>query len=43
VLVHKVTDGDPDGGYLLDMTPSTSAWSDAALTSASRSPTRNPA
>jgi hypothetical protein len=32
VLVHKVTDGDPDSGYLLDMTPSTSQWSDAALT-----------
>jgi hypothetical protein len=31
VLVHKVTDGNPDSGYLLDMTPSTSAWSDAAL------------
>ena len=31
VLVHKVIDGNPDGGYLLDMTPSTSAWSDAAL------------
>ena len=32
VLVHKVTDGNPDSGYLLDMTPSTGAWSDAALT-----------
>jgi len=32
VLVHKVTDGNPDSGYLLDMTPSTTAWSDAALT-----------
>jgi hypothetical protein len=32
VLVHKVTDGDPDSGFLLDMTPTTSAWSDAALT-----------
>jgi hypothetical protein len=32
VLVHKVTDGVADSSYLLDMTPSTSAWSDAALT-----------
>ena len=33
VLVRKVTDGVADSSYLLDMTPSTSAWSDAALTS----------
>ena len=33
VLVHKVTQGVLDSGYLLDMTPSTSSWSDAALTS----------
>ena len=30
VIVHKVTDGARDG-YLLDMTPSTTAWGDAAL------------
>ncbi|MEO8485671.1 MAG: NEW3 domain-containing protein [Betaproteobacteria bacterium] len=32
VLVHAVADGVADSGYLLDMTPSTGAWSDAALT-----------
>jgi len=31
VVIHKVTDGLVDSSYLLDMTPATSAWSDAAL------------
>lgn len=31
VLIHKVTDGNADSSYLLDMTPATTAWSDAAL------------
>ena len=31
VLVHKVTDGVVDSGYLLDMTAATTSWSDAAL------------
>src|SRR5262249_26269673 len=31
VLIHKVTDGDADSSYLLDLTPSTTAWADAAL------------
>lgn len=31
VLVRKVVEGDPDSSFLLDMTPSTSSWSDAAL------------
>ena len=31
VLVHDATPGSPDTSYLLDMTPATSAWSDAAL------------
>lgn len=31
VLVRKVTEGVADSSYLLDMTPSTTAWSDAAL------------
>ena len=35
VLIHKVTDGSVDSSYLLDMTPATSAWSDAALVAGS--------
>jgi Gametolysin peptidase M11/NPCBM-associated, NEW3 domain of alpha-galactosidase len=31
VLVHKVTEGNADSSYLLDLTPATSSWSDAAL------------
>jgi hypothetical protein len=31
VLVRKVTDGVADSSYLLDMTPATTAWNDAAL------------
>ena len=31
VLVHDATPGSGDTGYLLDMTPATAAWSDAAL------------
>ncbi|CAG1001354.1 hypothetical protein BURK1_02884 [Burkholderiales bacterium] len=31
VLVRKVAEGNADSSFLLDMTPSTSAWSDAAL------------
>jgi len=31
VLVHEGTDGDPNSGYLLDMTPATDSWYDAAL------------
>ena len=31
VLIHKVTDGDANSSYLLDMTPATTAWTDAAL------------
>jgi len=31
VLVHKVTEGNADSSYLLDMTSATATWSDAAL------------
>jgi hypothetical protein len=31
VLLHKVTEGNPDSSYLLDLTPATSAWTDPAL------------
>lgn len=31
VLLHDATPSSPDTSYLLDMTPATSAWSDAAL------------
>jgi len=31
VLVRKVTEGSADSSYLLDMTPVTTAWGDAAL------------
>ncbi len=31
VLVHKVTEGDADSSFLLDMTPATASWSDPAL------------
>ena len=31
VLIHKVTEGNGDSSYLLDMTPATTEWSDAAL------------
>ena len=31
VLVHKVTEGNSDSSYLLDLTPATTSWSDAAL------------
>ena len=31
VLVRKVTDGSVDSSFLLDMTPATTAWNDAAL------------
>jgi hypothetical protein len=31
VLVRKVTEGNGDSSYLLDMTPATASWSDAAL------------
>lgn len=31
VLIHKVTEGDANSSYLLDMTPGTTAWADAAL------------
>ena len=31
VLVHKVTEGNADSSFLLDMTPATASWSDAAL------------
>jgi hypothetical protein len=31
VLVRKVSEGDADSSFLLDMTPSTSSWNDAAL------------
>jgi hypothetical protein len=31
VLVHDATPNSPDTSYLLDMTPATSAWADAAL------------
>jgi hypothetical protein len=31
IVVHKVTDGSVDSSYLLDMTPATTSWSDAAL------------
>jgi hypothetical protein len=31
VLIHKVTEGNGDSSYLLDMTAATAAWSDAAL------------
>jgi hypothetical protein len=31
VLIHKVVESNGDSSYLLDMTPSTSSWSDPAL------------
>jgi hypothetical protein len=31
VVVHRITDGSVDSSYLLDMTPATSSWTDAAL------------
>ncbi len=31
VIIHKVTAGDADSSFLLDMTPATASWSDAAL------------
>jgi hypothetical protein len=31
VVIHKVTDGNADSSYLLDMTPATASWMDAAL------------
>jgi hypothetical protein len=31
VLIHKITDGSIDSSYLLDMTPATASWTDAAL------------
>ena len=31
VLVHKVTEGNGDSSFLVDMTPATASWSDAAL------------
>ena len=31
VLVRKVTEGNADSSFLLDMTPATTAWNDAAL------------
>src|SRR4029453_8801582 len=31
VLIHKVTDGNADSSYLLDLTPATASWSDPAL------------
>ena len=33
VLVRKVTEGNADSSYLLDMTPATTSWSDPALVS----------
>jgi len=31
VVIHRVTDGSVDSSYLLDLTPATSSWTDAAL------------
>ncbi len=31
VVVHKVTEGNADSSYLLDMTPATSSWSDPGI------------
>lgn len=31
VLIHKVTEGNTNSSYLLDLTPATSSWSDPAL------------
>ena len=31
VLIHKVTEGNADSSFLLDMTPATTSWSDPAL------------
>jgi hypothetical protein len=31
VLIHKVTNGNADSSFLLDMTPATASWMDAAL------------
>ncbi len=31
VILHRVSDGDPDSSFLLDMSPATTAWSDVAL------------
>lgn len=35
VIVHRVTEGDPDSSYLLDMTPVSSLWPNAQLDSGS--------
>ena len=31
VVIHKVTEGNADSSFLLDMTPATASWMDAAL------------
>jgi hypothetical protein len=31
VMIHKVTNGDANSSYLLDMTPATATWADPAL------------
>jgi hypothetical protein len=31
VVVHRVTEGQPDSSYLLDMTPATASWTDPGL------------
>ena len=35
VIVHRVTEGDADSSYLLDMTPATSSWPDVQLNAGS--------
>ena len=35
VIVHRVTEGDADSSYLLDMTPATSNWPDVQLNAGS--------
>ena len=31
VVIHRVTEGDPDSSYLLDMSPATTTWHDIGL------------
>ena len=35
VILHRVTEGDADSSYLLDMTPATSSWPDVQLNAGS--------
>jgi hypothetical protein len=35
VIIHRVTEGDPDSSYLLDMSPATTTWHDIGLVNGS--------